>query len=70
MTNAEAIQAIQVSDNYRAMWRSLRKDAFLARITGKDRGDIATLERLAHIAYCAALAEERLSEPTYKVGER
>ena len=62
--------ACAVADNYLSMWRSLRRDAFLARISGKDQGDIAALERQAQIAYNAALAEQRQSKPSYHVGER
>jgi hypothetical protein len=64
---AEQRQSIQVADNYLAMWRSLRRDAFLARMAGRDAGDIKRIEQLAKIAHTAALAEQRLSEPTYKV---
>lgn len=63
-------RAIQVADAYFSMWRSLRRDAFLARVAGKDAGDIKAIEDAATIAHSAALAEQRRSEPTYHVGER
>ena len=56
MTDDEAIRACQVADNYLAMWRSLRKDALLARVAGKDKGDIEAIEDLAKIAHSAAMA--------------
>ena len=69
MTAAEAQQACDVADNYLAMWRSLRRDAFLARLGMKGKDVIDELEGLARIAHSAAMGEQRLSKPTYVLGD-
>ena len=62
MTTLEALRAVQVADCYRQMWRSMRREAFLDRVSSRALSS-RIHEEWARIAMRAANAEERDPEP-------